>query len=245
VGTYAHRSQLGDLDALREAVHLKDFIPPLLALQPGAGWVVLMGERRWEAMRLERLPGSCYVARTFSHVLSWMLLDIARPGGSPMSMVEAVYLIQKIQQCVPTTKRDELDRTICEYLSLDVDQVRETRYMLRWIDKQYPEAIQEMARRELDGVHKGTAGRPSSADARITREFKRLTQPQVSPAQQRKILNNSAAVAAGLIDGIQALGTLADTLDPGECAQWATQFGAARRELERLTRQLKERGNTQ
>jgi len=243
VYTWAHRSRLGDLSEIEDVVSRFGLLPPMVALLPRRGWIVLGGERRfaaWVGMYGgNRVP--VYVANVWADFLAWMLVDIDQRGTRQrMSLVEAVTLVDKVAATLDPRKHDYADQTIAEYLDLRLDLLRTTRYLTNWLEHESPEVV-ELAKRKLDQVAGGELG-PSAAYDHVKALAERVAAGEGMPTEtQRKILNNAVTTLAGVTDGLQGLGGLANNLAPGECEAWAKSLSKARLELERTIRKLKER----
>jgi hypothetical protein len=203
-----------------------------------------MGERRWAAAQRVGGPLTVYTVGTWPELYAWIVLDARKryiEGALPIARTELLAMIEHIRSTIRIPGRSNEDSIFAEYEGLiGRKAIQETRQVaaLRGIGG---EAMDRMVQQELDRIDRDET-KPSSAYDRLQKYLKRSQTPLVSEGQQRKILNNSASIGAGLIDGLRGLGPeLADTLGSGECADWAKQLGALRAELERVIRQLKER----
>lgn len=245
-----HRAKLsaGEVEALALDLELAGWpvLEPAVVRVKGV-YQLLAGERRWAAMLRGRRDLHVWVVRSWPDFLAWMLLDqqkSASDKGKAMTLVDAKFMVDKVNDWVRPAMRDHADQTIAEYLGLDYYQIRQVRYVCNWLDPDQLPEIQALARQELALIAAGKAS-GSAAYERLKRANARLRAPAPVPSKQRTILNNSVDIATGLIDGLQSLGPLADTLEPGECAEWARKLSAARLQLERTIKALKERGSTE
>lgn len=243
-----HRAKLSldELRTLARSLPSGQFQPPAATYVAGRGYVVLAGERRWGAMLLRDEPLFIVKIASWPDMLAWMIQDSTSGAPSkPMNLVDAAAMSEKINRYLTPKRNDYADQTVAEYLGVHLKSMRDARYLSNWLEPGYPEVIQEMARREIADVAAGRVTPHGSYD-RIKRALASLnaaTNAMPAP-KQRSLLNNLVAQATGLVDGLQALGPLADTLEPGECATWARQLGDTRRALERTIKALKERGTS-
>lgn len=234
------RKTVGDINGLGRTLAASQFFYPAAIPSPSGRFEIVAGERRWLAMRRAELELRIHRVGGWPDMLAWMIQDSKSEGATVPSLVEAVEMIDRITSRIPTTRTDAADRTICEYLGVHVDRMRETRMIRRWLEPGVPESIRVLAREELRGVHRGLTS-PGGAEGRIKRAFERASAPTVPAAVQRRTLDGAVKTALGLGDALGALGDLSVELTNEERDAWATQLGKSRLVIERTIRNLKER----
>jgi hypothetical protein len=206
--------------------------------KPGIGFVLLLGERRWAAMVQTGRPLFAYTVRTWEEVYAWLMLDVDQPGRTQMTVSELVAVINKISTCVKVKKNVYLDDVICAYAQVDKERMQETRAVLKFLGPEYPEGIRSQARAEMVDIEAGRI-RPSSAYGRIKKALDRVNSPALPAEQQRKILTNASAAAAGLADALQTLGPPSPDLTTEERRSFADQLARARLRLEQTINALR------
>lgn len=234
------RKTVGDINGLGRELAASQFFYPAATPTPSGRFEIVAGERRWLAMRRQELELRIHRIGSWTDMLAWLIQDVKSAGATVPSLVEAVEMVDRVTSRIPTTRTDAADRTICEYLGVSVERMRETRMMRRWLEPGIPEPIRALAREELRGVHKGTTS-PSGAEGRIKRAFDRASAPTVPAATQRRTLDGAVKTALGLGDALGALGDLSEDLTNEERDAWAAQLGKTRLAMERVIRNLKER----
>lgn len=206
-----------------------------------------MGERRWAAA--VRLGGPLIVYRVedWWDLYAWMVLDSQSrylPGHEPMRVSSALTMTERVRELLQPSARSNADSIIAEYVGdgltrKRLQELRQT-YLLRGM---YGPDVDLLIAREVELADRGLAA-TNTTYSRVRRAIDRMNAPEVSAMQQRKILNNSGRIGSGLIDGLQGLGPeLDDSLEAGECAEWARQLSATRLKLEQVIRRLRERAN--
>jgi hypothetical protein len=221
--------------------------PPPVVRHPKirGAYMLLMGERRWAAAVREGGPLIVYRLDDWFDLHAWMIFDSQTqygPGHEPMRLSSAAAMVDRIKALTSPPARGNVDAIMAEYIGDEVTRkrIQHIRQTLVLKGLHGPE-IDALIDKEVNQSDLGIQSTDTTY-ARVHRAIDRLSAPPVSAAQQRKILNNSAQIGAGIIDGLSGLGpALDDTLTPGECAVYQRQLAAVRLKLEQVIRQLKER----
>jgi hypothetical protein len=219
--------------------------PAALAPHPSIRnqFIILSGERRYAAALRDGSPLIGEVIENWEQFLAWMILDARWPssGALKMPLTDAVVMIDKITGALETTRFDNVDRTVSEYLGLSWGHVQETRQLARLLQSDLTAEQKAAIVQELRLVARGEAS-PSAAYQRTRKMLDRAAAPTTPGAVSRRVLNNSAVTAAGVIDGLRSLSSdFTEQLGAGECAEWARALGPVRAQLERTIKALKER----
>lgn len=210
-------------------------------------YVLVMGERRWAAAVRQRGPLVVYRIDDWYDLHAWMVLDSQtryQPGWEPMRISSAWGMSDRVRELLRPSMRNNPDSVVAEYVGNGTTRkrIQEMRQIMA-LRGPYGEEIDRLIDREADLADRGLSA-TNTAYGRVKRAIDRMNAPEVSAQQQRKILNNSAQIGAGIIDGLSGLGPELDpSLTAGECAVYVQQLGAMRLKLEQVIRQLKERVN--
>jgi hypothetical protein len=157
-----------------------------------------------------------------------------------MTVSAALEMTDRIKDALQPPGKSNVDSIIGEYTGFNRKMIQELRQVRRSLG-QHGDEIDAVIHQNIRLIDAGLL-KPSSAYDRVAKAIAYKEAPAPSAAVQRKIMNNSAQVGAGLIDGLRGLGpVLDDALSAGECAVWARQLAATRLELERVIRLLKGR----
>jgi hypothetical protein len=244
-----YRRRTDGLDQLRAEIEEKGtcvMFPAVCAL-PEGGYVVLAGERRVHCMRALRVnPLPVHEIRNWAEFGTWMRRDQRaaqdlRSPGLPMNPVEAGTMANHIRELLAPKKSDWPDQRLADYLRLDLEQLRDGRYLTARLASDSTverEAATEAVRAVLAGeVAVSTAIKEVGKATRsaIT------ARAELGPVAQRKIINNAVNQAAGLSTGLGAVGVLSEYLTTEERLAWAKELRRSRLAFDRFIKALEGR----
>lgn len=242
--TRPHRRHVGDVASL--ASRLPKFSGIAVAHQPGVGYVLLGGERRFAAhLRRNDREIEAYLLSTWKQWVAWMAHDellAARHGfeRARMDAVTAAHLDGKAQALLTFDRADRPSYDIAEYAKLPEKYVSQTRLLIRAMEEPgTPEPILAAIREQLIEVAEGRIS-PHAAYDRVHRQRRQLNAPKRTAAEQAKILTNVQPVLSGITDALASLGDMIDPAMPKvEAEEYVKVLLSGRSALDRAVRNLR------
>jgi hypothetical protein len=205
----AHRRTLTGVEEL--AARLGRFSGPAVAYEPGTGYVLLAGERRFAAhVRRGDIEVEFYVLKNWTEFVAWMMHDrsLQETRGFksvPLNPIEAGYFDAKAQELLKPLRGEKPSFDLAEYLQFPEAQVSTSRALIRaFVAAEDPErraAVLSIMRDIEAGVITSHAGWD-----RWIRYRKRAEAPVRTAAEQRKTLAGAGTVTQGLADALGGLG---------------------------------------
>lgn len=226
-------------------------LAPAVAIAPGRGFVLALGEHRFAARALggEALGATVdvYVLRAWEDVVAWMMVDQTTAVGGQESTgwdyVTAAHLTGKLINLVKSSRTDMPQRDVAEYVGLNESALSNTRWAIaREADPTTPDAMRLWLRNDLRDVRRGLSS-AHSIRTRYKGHESRLRAEYADPARQAETIRRALIQLKAASEAIEALGVLASNFDGKEALALRDEIVKAHRPIIRLNAQLKERAS--
>jgi hypothetical protein len=234
-----YRRTLGDVRELAHAIADQSIIGPVVAVDPGKGFVPIFGERRIAALRMLGMPLTAYLVRSWAELRTWMDLDYNSPGRTRLSPLEVCVAADTAQALLGALHNQATDSAIAAYQRMPVDELRFGRYLLvQSAKEEWPTHIKAKLAAELPAVQEGSL-RAATLYKRLARQAKDSFGVPMTPRGQRIALENASIAALGVADSLRGIGPIARELSVADRAHFADRLAESRRVLERTIRALR------
>jgi ParB/Sulfiredoxin domain len=244
-----HRSDSRTED-LEEALLAGDrFVPPLVSRTPSGRLQLLGGERRCLAAKVARFDKiKVYVASDYLGLVSWLKLDENEPGQRPFTTTELGRFGLKVVSQLNLNGRQlsTVDEVICEVYGHDKADLQNSRQLVKRINSTPPGEAREALLADAADVDAGRL-RVSSALSRETlRRQKARARDMAVPADvQEKTMDRAVPTLRGTVQGLTDLGPISAEVNPAARQAFVKDVGKLVQALARITRQIKELGESE
>ena len=241
-----NQTTIGRLSGLYRAG--ASILPPAVAVQPGRGFVLVLGEHRFAALQGDRPAGSTvdvYVVRAWEDVVAWMMADLEHDqrygAGTHWDYVTAAHMANKLVSLVKSSRSDRPVHDVAEYTNLNENGLSNTLWAIaREADPNVSEPMREWLRHDLIAMRRGESS-AHSVRTRYKGHETRLKAAFADPARQLETLRRALIQLKAAAEAVDSMGVLAQTFDKDEAAKIRDEIMRAHRPIIRLQTQLKER----